>query len=114
MRSVDSDFGRQQRQRDIIQGVINKGASISSVTKIDDILDILGNSVRTNLTFNEMVDIQSNYKDARHELSQHQLTGSGTRINSIYYLIVPEEDRLAISNQLKKHLELDSEVASNH
>lgn len=114
MRSVDSDFGRQQRQRDIIQGVINKGASISSVTKIDDILDILGNNVRTNLTFNEMVDIQSNYKDARHELSQHQLTGSGTRINNIYYLIVPEEDRLAISNQLKEHLELDSEVASNN
>jgi LCP family protein required for cell wall assembly len=114
MRSVDSDFGRQQRQRDIIQGVINKGASISSVTKIDDILEILGNNVRTNLTFNEMVDIQSNYKDARHELSQHQLTGSGTRINNIYYLIVPEEDRLAISNQLKEHLELDSEVASNN
>lgn len=114
MRSIDSDFGRQQRQRDIIQGVINKGASISSVTKIDDILDILGNSVRTNLTFNEMVDIQSNYKDARHELSQHQLTGSGTRINNIYYLIVPEEDRLAISNQLKQHLELDSEVATNN
>ncbi len=114
MRSVDSDFGRQQRQRDIIQGVINKGASISSVTKFDDILDVLGNNVRTNLTFNDMVDIQSNYKDARHKLSQHQLTGSGTRINNIYYLMVAEEDRLAISNQLKEHLELDSEVASNN
>lgn len=114
MRSVDSDFGRQQRQRDIIQGVINKGASISSVTKFDDILEIMGNNVRTNLTFDDMVDIQSNYKDARHELSQHQLTGSGTRIDNIYYLIIPEEDRLAISNQLKEHLELDSEVASNN
>ncbi|MGD6991018.1 LytR family transcriptional regulator [Sutcliffiella horikoshii] len=114
MRKLDSDFGRQQRQRDIIQGVINKGASISSVTKFDDILDVLGNNVRTNLTFNEMIDIQSNYKEARHNLSQHQLTGSGTRINNIYYLIVAEEDRLEITNQLKKHLELDSEVASNN
>lgn len=114
MRKLDSDFGRQQRQRDVIQGVINKGASISSVTKFDDILDILGNNVRTNLTFNEMVDIQANYKDARHTLSQHQLTGSGTRIDNIYYLVVAEEDRLKISNQLKEHLELDSEVASNN
>ncbi|WP_404445565.1 LytR family transcriptional regulator [Sutcliffiella horikoshii] len=114
MRSIDSDFGRQQRQRDVIQSVINKGASISSVTKIDDILDILGNNVRTNLTFNEMVDIQSNYKEARHNLSQHQLTGAGTRINNIYYLVVDEKDRLALSNQLKQHLELDSEVANNN
>lgn len=114
MRSLDSDFGRQQRQRDVIQGIINKGASISSVTKFDDILEILGNNVRTNLTFDEMVNIQSNYKDARHNLSQHQINGSGARIDNIYYLLVPEEDRLKLSQQLKKHLELDSEVASNN
>ncbi|WP_226682031.1 polyisoprenyl-teichoic acid--peptidoglycan teichoic acid transferase TagU [Sutcliffiella horikoshii] len=111
MRSIDSDFGRQQRQRDVIQGVINQGANISSVTKIDDILDILGNNVRTNLTFDEMVEIQSNYKEARHNLSQHQLTGSGTRIDNIYYLIVAEEDRLNLSNLLREHLDLDEEVA---
>ncbi|MGD6778604.1 LytR family transcriptional regulator [Sutcliffiella horikoshii] len=114
MRSIDSDFGRQQRQRDVIQGVINQGANISSVTKIDDILDILGNNVRTNLTFDEMVEIQSNYKAARHNLSQHQLTGSGTKIDNIYYLIVAEEDRMNISNQLREHLELDEEVASTN
>lgn len=114
MRKLDSDFGRQQRQRDIIQGVINKGASISSVTKFDDILDILGNTVRTNLTFNEMVDIQSNYKDARHNLSQVQITGSGTRIDNIYYLVVAEDERLALSTQLKEHLELESEVVRNN
>ncbi|WP_404429403.1 LytR family transcriptional regulator [Sutcliffiella horikoshii] len=114
MRSIDSDFGRQQRQRDVIQGVINKGANISSVTKIDDILHILGNNVRTNLTFDEMVEIQSNYKAARHNLSQHQLTGSGTRIDNIYYLIVAEEDRMNLSNQLREHLELDEEVASTN
>lgn len=113
MRSIDSDFGRQQRQRDVIQGVINKGANISSVTKIDDILDILGNNVQTNLTFDEMVDIQSNYKAARHNLSQHQLTGSGTRIDNIYYLIVAEEDREKLSKQLRDHLELDEDVGSS-
>ncbi|KMJ59039.1 trascriptional regulator [Bacillus sp. LL01] len=114
MRSADSDFGRQQRQRDVIQAIINKGASVSSVTKFDDILDILGNNIRTNLTFDEMVNIQSNYKDARHNLTQHQVNGSGTRIDNIYYLLVGEEDRLNLSNLLKDHLELDSEVATNN
>ncbi|WP_404445600.1 LytR family transcriptional regulator [Sutcliffiella horikoshii] len=114
MRSVDSDFGRQQRQRDVIQAIINEGASISSVTKFDDILEILGNNVRTNLTFDEMVDIQANYKDARHDLSQHQVNGSGTIIDNIYYLIVADEDRSNLSTLLKEHLEFDSEVARNN
>lgn len=112
------DFGRQQRQRDIIQGVINKGASVSSVTKFDDILKILGNNVKTNLTFDEMVDIQANYKDARHQLQQHQISGQGKMISNgnqeIYYLIVNEEDRLKLSNQLKEHLSIGGEsVAKN-
>ncbi|CAG9621391.1 polyisoprenyl-teichoic acid--peptidoglycan teichoic acid transferase TagU [Sutcliffiella rhizosphaerae] len=113
MRKLDSDFGRQQRQRDVIQGVISKGASISSVTKFDDILDVLGNNVRTNLTFNEMIDIQSNYKEARHNLAQHQIIGTDARIDNIYYLIVSEEDRLTLSSELRQHLELDSDVAQN-
>ncbi|WP_078378864.1 polyisoprenyl-teichoic acid--peptidoglycan teichoic acid transferase TagU [Sutcliffiella halmapala] len=113
------DFGRQKRQRDIIQGVITKGASFSSITKFDDILQILGNNVRTNLSFDDMVDIQSNYKEARHKLDQHQITGSGQMISNgtqnIYYYIVPEEERLKLSNQLKEHLAMDSDaVASNH
>ncbi|WP_417898862.1 LytR family transcriptional regulator [Bacillus haimaensis] len=112
------DFGRQQRQREIIQGVINKGASISSVTKFDDILEILGNNVKTNLTFDEMVDIQANYKEARHELQQHQISGQGQMISNgtqdIYYLIVTEEERMKLSNQLKKHLSIEGEsVAKN-
>ncbi|QFT90696.1 Transcriptional regulator LytR [Bacillus sp. THAF10] len=113
MRKLDSDFGRQERHREVILGVIEKGASISSVTKFDDILDVLGNNVRTNLTFEEMVDIQANYKNARHNLTQHQIIGSGTMIDDIYYLLVTEEDRLNISNLLKEHLELDSGVAKN-
>ncbi|WP_223701270.1 polyisoprenyl-teichoic acid--peptidoglycan teichoic acid transferase TagU [Sutcliffiella deserti] len=114
----DNDFGRQKRQRAIIQGVIDKGASVSSITKFDDILDVLGNNVRTNLTFDEMVDIQSNYKDARHSLDQHQIKGHGEFINNgtqdIWYLIVSEEDRLEISNKLREHLDMEKkEVAKN-
>ncbi|MGD6831752.1 LytR family transcriptional regulator [Sutcliffiella halmapala] len=115
----NGDFGRQKRQRKIIQGVIDKGASVSSITKFDDILDILGKNVRTNLTFNEMVDIQANYKDARHNLDQHQITGQGQYISNgsqeIYYLIVSEEDRTELSGRLRNHLEIEAnEVAKNN
>jgi polyisoprenyl-teichoic acid--peptidoglycan teichoic acid transferase len=102
------DFGRQLRQREIIQGVINEGASVSSLWKFDDIFDALGNNVKTNLTFDEMVDIQKHYKAASKDIQQIQIkSGSGTKIDGIYYYLIPDEELSEIQATLQEHLELD-------
>ncbi|WP_059173421.1 LytR family transcriptional regulator [Bacillus sp. FJAT-27445] len=100
------DFGRQTRQRQIIQAVINRGASFQSITNFGDIFGALGKNVRTNLTFEEMVEIQKNYKAAGKDVQQLELKGSGTKINKIYYYIVPNEVRQSIQNELKTQLKL--------
>jgi polyisoprenyl-teichoic acid--peptidoglycan teichoic acid transferase len=100
------DFGRQQRQRQVIQGVIDKGASVNSLTRFDDIFAALGKNIRTNMTFDEMVEIQKNYKDARHNIDQLQVSGEGTRINNIYYQVVSEEEKQRVQDELKNHLEI--------
>jgi len=48
--------------------------------------------------------IQAGYKDARQKIEEHQVTGESATIDNIYYLIVPEESRLELSNKLKEHL----------
>ncbi|MCA1055190.1 LytR family transcriptional regulator [Rossellomorea aquimaris] len=109
MRKEDprNDFGRQLRQRQIIQGIIREGASVSSLWKFDNIFDALGDNVRTNLTFNQMVDIQKHYKDASKDIEQIKIeTGSGTRIDNIYYYLIPDEELMSIKETLKEHLEL--------
>lgn len=100
------DFGRQDRQRQVIQGVIKRGASFSSLTKFDDIFAALGKNVRTNMAFDEMLDIQKNYKSAIGDLEQLQMSGNGTKIDGIYYLIVPEETLKSVQSELKTHLEI--------
>jgi polyisoprenyl-teichoic acid--peptidoglycan teichoic acid transferase len=102
----NGDFGRQQRQRQVIQGVVNKGASFSSLTNFSDIFAALGKNVRTNITFDEMVEIQKNYKDAAKSIEQLQLTGTGSKINGVYYLIISEEEKTRVQSLLKEHLEL--------
>jgi polyisoprenyl-teichoic acid--peptidoglycan teichoic acid transferase len=108
MRKSDprGDFGRQDRQKQIIEAIIQKGASFSSLTNYDEVLTAIGKNMKTNLTFDEMQEIQANYKEARHHIEQLHITGKGTTINGTYYLIVPEKERLTISNKLKEHLEL--------
>jgi len=100
------DFGRQMRQRQIIDSILEKGASISSLWNYDNILDAISKNVKTNLTFNDMVDIQSHYKDLRNNIQEFQISGTGETINKIWYYIVPEDERLKVSNRLKEHLGL--------
>lgn len=114
MRKEDprGDFGRQERQRQIIEAVIKKGANISSVTKFGDMFGVVRDNVKTNLTFDEMWDIQANYKEASKKLEQFQVKGANERIDGIWYYLVPEDERLAISNQLKEHLEIPANTAN--
>ncbi|MBH9966605.1 LytR family transcriptional regulator [[Bacillus] enclensis] len=103
------DFGRQIRQRQIIQGIISEGASVKSLWKFDDIFDALGSNVKTNIEFKEMVDIQKHYKDASNDIEQIKIeAGSSTRIDNIYYYVIPEEEIARLQNLLKEHLELES------
>lgn len=109
MRYDDSrgDFGRQLRQREVIQGVIREGASLSSLTNYGDIFSALGNNIKTNLKFDEMIDIQKNYRSVAKSVEQMSLKGSGTKIDKVYYLMVPDEEKQRVQNELKTHLELN-------
>lgn len=108
MRKLDpaGDFGRQKRQQEVIEGVIEKGASFSSLTRFNNIFKALGENIKTNLTFEEMVDIQKNYKDTRHNIEQIEIKGSGEYIQFIYYYIVPPDEQERVQNILQEHLEL--------
>ncbi|MCK6206062.1 LytR family transcriptional regulator [Bacillus infantis] len=103
---ADGDFGRQERQRQIIQGVINKGASFSSLTRFDNIFDALGKNVRTNLTFSEMADIQKHYKDTRKNIDQLTISGNGQYIGDYWYLIVSDEEQHRVQEEMRSHLGL--------
>ncbi|WP_026581969.1 hypothetical protein [Bacillus sp. J33] len=86
--------------------MINKGASFSSLTRFDDIFEALGKNVKTDITFNEMIDIQKNYKDTRHNISQLTIEGDGQYIGNVWYLIVPDEEKQRVQTELKEHLEI--------
>lgn len=98
------DFGRQMRQRQVIQAVIKEGASLSTLTNYDDILKAIGKNVETNLTFNEMLSIQKNYKSSLNNIEQFTLTGENQRIDGLWYNIVSDETKTEAQNRLKMHL----------
>jgi len=101
------DFGRQTRQRQIIQGVIQEGLSVSSLTNFSEIFSALGKNVKTNLTFDQLMDIQKNYREAGKNIQQMEIAEQGTKINKIYYGLVSPEEKQRVQNELKTQLELN-------
>lgn len=102
MRKQDpaGDLGRTARQRQVIQAIIDKGASVASVNKIDDIMQVLGKNMSTNMDFEDMQNLLLGYKDTRNNMESYQLQGTGTTIDGIYYLVVSEEEIAKVHNML--------------
>nr|WP_117170927.1 LCP family protein [Paraliobacillus sediminis] len=86
------DVGRNERQRQVIEGVISKGASFNGVSKINEILSVLGENVSTNMDFSDMSGLVTDYRGARKDIETYQITGDGTTIDGIWYLQVPDEE----------------------
>ncbi|SES72274.1 cell envelope-related function transcriptional attenuator common domain-containing protein [Salinibacillus kushneri] len=96
----NGDFGRNERQREVIRAIIDKGASIGSIPKIDQFLEVIGNNIETNMTFEDMKDLFSNYRSASQNSTSYQVKGNGTKIDNIYYLIVSEQERDKIHDMI--------------
>jgi polyisoprenyl-teichoic acid--peptidoglycan teichoic acid transferase len=112
MRKQDprGDFGRQERQREVITKVIDKGASLKTLTTYDEILEAMENNIKTNLTLHDMIGIQHTYKPASETIEKLEIEGTGKTLkNGVWYYIVEDTTRQALSDQLREHLGLPIE-----
>lgn len=111
MRKEDpsGDWGRQDRQRQVIEGVLTEGKSLTSLLHYRSVFSTLGDNVKTNMAFDEMVKIQKNYRDAANKIEQlHFEKGEGKRMNGgIWYYIMDETELQEVSDALKQHLNLN-------
>lgn len=106
MRKQDprGDFGRQKRQQDVIQAVIQKATSFSSVTKIKGMLDVIGTNVETNLSAGNMLTMATKYIGAKDHVESIQLEGNGQKINGVYYWIPDATNFQEVQQKLKNEL----------
>lgn len=110
----EGDMGRQKRQQYVIQKLVEKLLNITSVTRYEEILKTLENSVRTNFTLDKLLSVKNNYPKALKNFESDKISGAGTMIGGIYYFVVPEDERLRISNVLRENLELQKVETLKH
>jgi len=101
------DFGRQERQRDVLTALVNEIAGVAVVTRYQQILDSVSQYMRTDVTLNEMLTISLSYNRALRNITNLTLQAPGNIINGMYLIPIPEDQRLEMSQRLRGHLELD-------
>lgn len=105
----DGDTGRQARQRIIIEGVVNKVTSASTLLNYQNILGSLSNNVQTNFQMKDYLALQGNdYLAAARNITSEQMGGSGGMgDDGIYYNWLSEEELFRVQSLLQSELELD-------
>lgn len=99
------DFGRQERQQLVIQGLANKLTSVSSITHFNSLMNHVEDNVKTDLSVGELNKVRSNYKDANDNVNRHQLEGQdGIQDDGLYYFVPSENSLNEIETNIKDNL----------
>ncbi|MBI5975828.1 LCP family protein [Staphylococcus canis] len=99
------DFGRQERQQIVLQGLANKLTSASSITNFNALMDQLGENVKTDLSIGELNTVRSKYSNANEHVNRHTLEGTGgIQADGLYYFIPDENNKAELSQLFRSNL----------
>ena len=100
----NGDYGRQERQRKVIEGIVQKVLSLNSVSNYQQILTAVSDSMKTDLSFDDMKKIALDYRSAFGKVKQDQLQGTGFMQDGVSYQRVDEQELTRVQQELKNQL----------
>jgi len=101
---AEGDYGRQKRQRQVVSGILKQAMSLSTLTTYQDILASLENNMKTDLSWDELVKISTNYRSALTTIEQENLQGEGFMQDGVSYQAISDEEMQRVRDLLKTQL----------
>ncbi len=108
MRKKDprGDFGRNERQRQIVTSLMDKVLSPKTFLKADDLAEEVGDNIETNMKIKEGLAFVQKYNDfSKSSLEQIEFSGADQYYSGVYYFIPDEERTEEIKEELQNHLD---------
>lgn len=115
MRKEDpkGDYGRQMRQRQVINDIVRKGMSVNSITNYRKILKVFAKYVKTNLTFDDMLSIAMNYRSCTQDIKSGYIHGHNVWIGSAAMQVASTKELQRVSDLVRSSLGLKKEKLRN-
>ncbi len=105
-RKQDNDIERGKRQQEILKAIAEQVASVSSITKYDDLIEAVGNNMKTDMTFKEMKGFFSYISQGVPRIDTLTLQGYDDMSTGVYYYKLDEQSLAETQHILKSHLSL--------
>ncbi len=103
---VDNDIERGKRQQMILESLIRRAASVQSFGKYGDVIEALGDNIRTDLTFDDMMSFLKYLNNGVPEIETISIAGFDDMSTGTYYWKLNENELETTKKMLKNHLEL--------
>ncbi|MDN2454457.1 LCP family protein [Lactobacillus sp. UCMA15818] len=106
------DYGRQQRQRQVLAEVVQNGTKLKSLLT-ESFFKEIKKQLKTDITFNDMLLLALKYRGTTHNMTSDHLQGSADLISGISFEAVPATEKQRITNLVRSSLNLETATTGN-
>lgn len=110
----NNDYGRQKRQQQILQNVIEKFKTSGSISAANKILDAVGDGVKTNIPIDDIATLYGNYHGAMSNVKTYHFQGQNATIEGVSFQIASPKEINRVSKLVRKQLGLQPKTVVNH
>jgi LCP family protein required for cell wall assembly len=113
-RDPRGDFGREDRQQQVMLSIVDKLKSPETILKIDKYAGVFSKNVATNMSMTEGLSLFTNMKDvSAQNIETLKLEGKDDYINGVYYYVPDETSVNDITSRMRVHLDMDKSPANS-
>lgn len=111
-RHYDNDIERGKRQQMILESIMDKALSFSSITRYADVINAIGDNVKTDLKPEQLRGFFEYAKNGKPDVETITLDGFDDMSTGIYYWKLNEESLMEIQDVLQSHLGLKPDTST--
>ena len=105
----EGDYGRQKRQRIVIEQLVKKMMSFNSIANFEKIMNAVSKNVKTDIPISKIMALKNTYGPSFEHLEQafieeRSLLLTNSVGQQIYYSYATDEELLEKSNLIRKYL----------
>lgn len=113
----EGDKGRNKRQREVVQQLVDKLTSFDVVTKFPELVKTVSYNFEYSFSLSEIASLSQSYHESKNNIEEIVLKTTPSRkyIGGVYaYIeILPEEEQKRISTILQQQIEYESSDSAN-
>ncbi|EJO02197.1 LCP family protein [Oenococcus oeni] len=100
------DYGRTLRQRLVLEAIAKKATALIPQIVNKKFLNSISKQAKTDLAFNDMVTLTSNYRKALKNIKSDSVQGTDYEYSGISYQVVASKEKQRVTNKIRKFLGL--------